>query len=56
MVCEIRNGNDFFEGVRAQLLDKDRNPLWSPARLEDVTDADVARHFEEPESGDLTFE
>jgi enoyl-CoA hydratase len=56
MVCEIRNGHDFFEGVRAQLLDKDRNPLWSPARLEDVTDADVARHFEEPESGDLTFE
>ena len=56
MVCEIRNGHDFFEGVRAQLLDKDRKPLWSPARLEDVTDADVARHFREPESGDLTFE
>ena len=56
MVCEIRNGHDFFEGVRAQLLDKDRNPLWSPARFEDVSDADVARHFDEPESGDLTFE
>ena len=56
MVCEIRNGHDFFEGVRAQLLDKDRNPLWSPARLEDVSDDAVARHFEEPESGDLTFE
>ncbi len=56
MVCEIRNGHDFFEGVRAQLLDKDRKPLWSPARLEDVSDEDVARHFEEPASGDLTFE
>ena len=56
MVCEIRNGHDFFEGVRAQLIDKDRNPLWSPARLEDVTDADVSRHLQEPESGDLTFE
>ncbi|KAB7648313.1 enoyl-CoA hydratase/isomerase family protein [Polymorphobacter fuscus] len=56
MVCEIRNGHDFFEGVRAQLLDKDRNPLWSPARLEDVTDEDIARHLAEPESGDLTFE
>lgn len=56
MVCEIRNGRDFFEGVRAQLLDKDRNPAWSPARLEDVSDDDVARHLAEPESGDLTFE
>ncbi|KPF73289.1 hypothetical protein IP88_09475 [alpha proteobacterium AAP81b] len=56
MVCAIRGGHDFFEGVRAQLLDKDRNPKWSPATLEAVTDADVARHFEAPESGDLTFE
>ncbi len=56
MVCEIRHGHDFFEGVRAQLLDKDRKPLWSPARLADVTDADVARHMQAPASGDLTFE
>ena len=56
MVCEIRNGHDFFEGVRAQLIDKDRKPLWSPARLEDVSEADVTRHLQEPESGDLTFE
>ncbi len=56
MVCEIRNGNDFFEGVRAQLIDKDRKPLWSPALLEAVTDAAVARHLQAPESGDLTFE
>ena len=56
MVCQIRNGHDFFEGVRAQLLDKDRNPLWSPATFEAVTDDDVAAYLVEPESGDLTFE
>ncbi|MET7643247.1 enoyl-CoA hydratase/isomerase family protein [Streptomyces sp. NPDC005426] len=36
---------DLVEGVRAQIIDKDRNPRWSPAELADVTDEDVARHF-----------
>jgi enoyl-CoA hydratase len=33
---------DFIEGVRAQILDKDRNPRWQHARAEDVTQAEVA--------------
>ncbi|HET9577984.1 MAG TPA: enoyl-CoA hydratase/isomerase family protein, partial [Usitatibacter sp.] len=37
---------DFFEGIRAMLVDKDRNPRWHPARLEDVSRADVERFFE----------
>lgn len=56
MVCAIRHGHDFFEGIRAQLIDKDRNPLWDPAHIEDVSEAEVARHLVEPDSGDLTFE
>ncbi|MFE6158319.1 enoyl-CoA hydratase/isomerase family protein [Streptomyces sp. NPDC056486] len=42
---------DLVEGVRAQVVDKDRDPQWSPAELAQVTDADVARHFA-PRAGD----
>jgi len=38
---------DFAEGVRAQLVDKDRSPHWSHARLDDVTPADVREAFGE---------
>ena len=48
-------GHDFFEGIRAQLVDKDRNPKWLPATLAEVTDADIARHFAPLGANDLTF-
>lgn len=41
---------DMAEGIRALLVDKDKDPTWSPARLEDVSAEDVAGHFE-PVSG-----
>jgi enoyl-CoA hydratase len=37
--------SDFIEGVRAMVVDKDRNPRWQPARIEDVTEAETAAMF-----------
>ncbi|GLQ20848.1 enoyl-CoA hydratase/isomerase family protein [Algimonas porphyrae] len=36
---------DFYEGIRAQLIDKDRNPGWSHDALSDVTQAQIERLF-----------
>ena len=46
VVCRVMRGKDFFEGVRAQILDKDRNPQWSPDSLDGVSDEDIAAYFE----------
>ncbi len=49
-------GHDFFEGVRATIVDKDGQPKWRPDRLEAVGPADVQRYFEPPPEGDLRFD
>ncbi|KAG8485812.1 hypothetical protein CXB51_019159 [Gossypium anomalum] len=48
MVCHVMRGefsNDFFEGCRAILLDKDKNPKWEPSKLEHIADTTVDRYF-----------
>jgi enoyl-CoA hydratase len=45
IVSRIVQGHDFYEGVRAVIVDKDNRPQWNPATLADVTDAEVERHF-----------
>ncbi|MEU3709909.1 enoyl-CoA hydratase/isomerase family protein [Streptomyces catenulae] len=46
--CATLTAPDLAEGIRAQVIDKDRTPRWSPATLAEVTDADVARFFAPP--------
>jgi len=48
------SSHDLVEGIRAQLIDKDRNPKWSPPTLAAVTAADIDAYFA-PVDDDLNF-
>ena len=52
---EVFASDDFREGVRAAVIDKDRNPKWSPPRIEDVTPQMVAPYFAEIGADELKF-
>lgn len=39
------HGHDFFEGVRAVVIDKDQKPHWQPAHLKDVSPEKVEEYF-----------
>jgi enoyl-CoA hydratase len=39
------HSHDLVEGIRAQIIDKDRNPKWSPATLAAVSAADIDAYF-----------
>jgi enoyl-CoA hydratase/carnithine racemase len=51
----MRPDHDFFEGVRALLIDKDQKPKWNPPTIEGVTRAMVEAHFK-PVANDLLFD
>jgi enoyl-CoA hydratase len=46
IVSRVMRGHDFYEGVRAAIIDKDQAPRWQPSALEAVTVADVEHYFE----------
>ena len=53
---EVFASDDFREGVRAAVIDKDRNPKWSPPRIEDVTPEMIAPYFAEIGADELVFD
>jgi enoyl-CoA hydratase len=53
---QVFASDDFREGVRAAVIDKDRNPRWSPPAIEDVTPEMVAPYFAEIGADELVFD
>jgi enoyl-CoA hydratase/carnithine racemase len=45
LTCQFVEGHDFFEGIRAVVIDKDQKPEWRPSTLQAVSLNDVANYF-----------
>jgi hypothetical protein len=56
MVQKCLKIGDFFEGVRAMLVDKDRKPNWSPSSINDVDESRVDEFFKSLNDLDLVLE
>ncbi len=45
VVSRVAYGHDFYEGIRAVIIDKDNRPRWHPPTLADAMAESVERHF-----------
>ena len=56
MTQHVMAGHDFYEGIRALLVDKDQQPRWEHGSIAEVGAAEVARYFESLGERELAFE
>jgi len=56
LASRFMQGHDFFEGVRAVVIDKDQKPNWQPALLADVSEAELGTYFAPLGPNELTFD
>jgi enoyl-CoA hydratase len=55
IVSRVARGHDFYEGVRATLIDRDNAPKWRPATIDAVETADIDAYFAPLGAGELAF-
>lgn len=55
IVTRIAKGHDFYEGVRATLIDKDNRPQWTPADIESLAPSEIEAYFAPLPAGELEF-
>jgi enoyl-CoA hydratase len=55
LALHTMQGDDFYEGVRAVIIDKDNRPAWHPTRLEEVSEAAIDAYFAPLGADELTF-
>jgi enoyl-CoA hydratase len=53
LACRFMANHDFYEGVRAALIDRDQSPKWHPGRLADVSEASIDACFAPLDGGEL---
>jgi enoyl-CoA hydratase len=56
IVSRVCRGEDFYEGIRATLLDKDFPPRWTHSTIDDVTPRELDGYFAPLAESELTFE
>lgn len=56
IVSRICRGHDFYEGVRAVIVDKDNRPQWRPRAADEVSAKDIDAYFAPLGAGELRFE
>ncbi len=55
LACHFLKQPDFCEGVRAALIDKDRQPAWQPASLAIMAESPIENYFKAMDDTELTF-
>ncbi|MBV9016212.1 MAG: enoyl-CoA hydratase/isomerase family protein, partial [Alphaproteobacteria bacterium] len=52
----VMAGHDFYEGVRAVLVDRDQQPRWDPASLAEIDDSLIDSYFAPIGQSELRFD